>query len=171
MCSAEKSVAETSERLRKTGAKFLHVPCDASDKAQVDVAFSTIKRELGIVNVLVFNSGGGFNQGPILDLTKDNFVQPFTDHVLGALFVSQAVLPDMSKRNGFDYIIFCHFFFSPVAAKEGCILYTSATSAVRANAKNAPFSVAKHGMYGDSQVKKKLIDWFYLQESFGEFDC
>ncbi len=124
----EKSVEPTVEKLKATGAKYLHVACDASNKEQVDKAFSAIRKELGAVNVLVFNSGGGFLQKPILEVSGENLTSAFSDQVLAALYTSQACLPDM------------------ISAKEGTILFTSATSAVRANAKNAPFSIAKHGL-------------------------
>jgi NAD(P)-dependent dehydrogenase (short-subunit alcohol dehydrogenase family) len=78
--------------------------CDVSEAAAVKTTFAAIRAELGDVDVLVFNAGGG-TWGSVEDITPETFEDAWRVNALGALLVSQEVIPAM-KRAGAGALIF-----------------------------------------------------------------
>jgi NAD(P)-dependent dehydrogenase (short-subunit alcohol dehydrogenase family) len=98
--------------------------CDVADAASVEHAFAAIRRELGDVDVLVYNAGSGV-WGSIEDVTAADFEASWRTNTLGALLVSKQVIPAMKK------------------AKYGSIVFVGATASRRGNVKTAAFAPAK----------------------------
>jgi NAD(P)-dependent dehydrogenase (short-subunit alcohol dehydrogenase family) len=127
----------TSE-LRRKGNKALAIPTDISEADQVAAAFRSINEKLGPVDLLVNNASasGPFGQ-PFVEVTPESFSRGWRVGVLGSFLCSQAVVPDMLKKDA------------------GCILFTGATSSVRGAA--ITFSSAKFGMRGLAQALAKEL--------------
>jgi NAD(P)-dependent dehydrogenase (short-subunit alcohol dehydrogenase family) len=121
-----------ADELRRKGAKALALPTDISQADQVAAAFRSIREQLGPVDLLINNASasGPFGQ-PFIEITADSFTQGWRVGVLGAFLCSQAVVPDMLKK------------------ESGCILFTGATSSVRGAA--ITFSSAKFALRGLAQ--------------------
>ena len=121
-----------SGELRRDGTDTLAIPVDVSKAEQVNAAFSRIRERIGPVDLLVNNASasGPFGQ-PFVEITPESFTRGWQVGVLGSFLCSQAVVPDMLKKNA------------------GCLLFTGATSSVRGGA--LTFSSAKFALRGIAQ--------------------
>jgi NAD(P)-dependent dehydrogenase (short-subunit alcohol dehydrogenase family) len=98
--------------------------CDASDKASVEATFAAIARDLGEVDVLVYNAGSGA-WGSVEEITPEQFETSWRINTLGALLTSQQVIASMKRRGA------------------GSIVFIGATASRRGGAKTAAFAPAK----------------------------
>jgi NAD(P)-dependent dehydrogenase (short-subunit alcohol dehydrogenase family) len=125
----------------------------------VDASFAKIKEDLGNVNVLVYNAGGGgFGIKP-LDINPDAFRKSFETSCLGALLCSQAVLPDMLAASGGR------------SDKKGMLLFSSATSAFRGGANTAQFACGKFALRALSQSLAKAYASEGIHACHVRLDC
>lgn len=78
----------------------LAVQCDVSDSEQVSKMFSTIKNQLGGVDVLV-NNAGVSSQKMLTDITVEEWKKTMSVNLDGAFYCSKEALPYMiSKKQG-----------------------------------------------------------------------
>jgi NAD(P)-dependent dehydrogenase (short-subunit alcohol dehydrogenase family) len=98
--------------------------CDVADEVSITKTFSVIRSEMGEVDTLIFNPGAGVWKS-VEEITADEFEQSWRVNALGALLVSQQIIPNMK------------------ANKRGNIIFIGATASRRGGAKTAAFSPAK----------------------------
>ena len=98
--------------------------CDVSDSMSVESAFSTVREELGPVEVLVFNAGSG-PWGNIEELSAVDFERSWRVNTLGAFLTSKQVIPQMK------------------AAGRGNIVFVGATASLRGKPLTSAFAPAK----------------------------
>ena len=98
--------------------------CDVTDAGSVERAFEAIGRDLGEVDVVVYNAGSG-TWGTVEDISAADLEASWRVNTLGALLVSQRVIPAM-KRAG-----------------AGSIVFVGATASRRGAARTAAFAPAK----------------------------
>ncbi len=98
--------------------------CDVSDAASVATAFDAIAREMGDVEVLVYNAGSG-TWGSVEDVTPEAFEASWRVNALGSLLACQKAIPAMKK------------------AGRGSIVFIGATASRRGNVRTAAFAPAK----------------------------
>jgi NAD(P)-dependent dehydrogenase (short-subunit alcohol dehydrogenase family) len=98
--------------------------CDVSEPASVERAFAAIARELGPVEVLVYNAGSG-SWGTIEEASAKDFEHAWRVNTLGAFVASQQVIPAMKQ------------------AGQGSIVFIGATASRRGNVKTTVFAPAK----------------------------
>ncbi len=98
--------------------------CDATDAASVERTFAAIRKDLGEVDVLVYNAGVGV-WGNVEDITAEDFEASWRTNVLGALLTSKQVIPAM-KQN-----------------QRGSIVFIGATASRRGGPRAAAFAPAK----------------------------
>ena len=98
--------------------------CDVGDAASVEQAFASIRRDLGEVDVLVYNAGSG-TWGTVEEVSAADFETSWRVNTLGAFLASKQVIPAMK------------------AAKHGSIVFIGATASRRGNVKTAAFAPAK----------------------------
>ena len=108
---------------------------DLRVEEQVISSFSSIRNQLGPVQVLVYNAGARrVNGRAILDTTTEEF-EGFTKiNLFGAFWSSKCVLPDM------------------LAAERGTIIFTGATGSLRGMPGLSSFSPGKFGLRSLAQV-------------------
>lgn len=108
---------------------------DLRDESSVIASFHAIRKDLGPVNVLVYNAGARrVNGRSILDTTSEEF-EGFTKiNLFGAFWSTKCVLPDM------------------LAAEKGTILFTGATGALRGSPGLSSFSPGKFGLRSLCQI-------------------
>ncbi len=158
----EASFSPTRQQLAKMGARFAFFQTDASNEDMVRQSFQQVRKDLGAVNVLVYNCGGGGFGQTIMDINPKNFVKSFEVSCLGALLCTQAVLPGMLQSDGSD---------SGKAKKKGTIIYSSATSAFRGGAKTAQFACGKHALRALSQSVAKEYGKQGIHSAHVRLDC
>jgi NAD(P)-dependent dehydrogenase (short-subunit alcohol dehydrogenase family) len=98
--------------------------CDVTDASSVASAFDSIRRDLGEVEVLVYNAGSGV-WGSIEEVTAADFEGSWRVNALGGFLAVKQVIPPM-KRAG-----------------RGSIVFVGATASRKAGARSAAFSAAK----------------------------
>ena len=113
-------------------------PCDASDPASIVEAFAHITDELGEVEVLVYNAGGG-SWMTVEEISPEEFERGWRVNALGGLVASQQVIPAM-KQKGSGYIIF-----------------VGATASLRGVPKTAGFASAKAAQRALAQSMAKHL--------------
>lgn len=98
--------------------------CDLADPENVTAAFSDIRSQLGVPEVVIYNAGSGMF-GPPLETPPKDFEIAWRINALGLLAVAQAVAPAMIDNGG------------------GSLLVTGATASLRGGANFGAFSSAK----------------------------
>jgi len=98
--------------------------CDVGDAASVARTFEAVRRDLGDVEVLVYNAGSGV-WGTIEEASAADFETAWRVNALGGFLAAREVIPAM-KRAG-----------------RGNIVFVGATASRKAGAKSASFSSAK----------------------------
>jgi NAD(P)-dependent dehydrogenase (short-subunit alcohol dehydrogenase family) len=115
---------ELSARLASTLPDARAYPCEVTDAASIARAFDAIRRDLGEVEVLVYNAGSGV-WGSIEEATASDFESAWRVNALGGFLASKEVIPPMKS------------------AGRGSIVFVGATASRKAGAKSAAFSSAK----------------------------
>jgi len=136
------SFAPTEAKLKEMGAEYGFYATDATDTASVASSFAQARAELGMINVLIYNCGGGGFGKTVLEIDPDEFVQSFQASALGALLCAQQVLPGMLASEGRG---------PHRVKKKGTLIFSSATSAFRGGATTAQFACGKHALRALSQ--------------------
>jgi NAD(P)-dependent dehydrogenase (short-subunit alcohol dehydrogenase family) len=121
-----------SEDIRPAGGQVLAVPADASDRAQLEGAFASIRERLGSPEVLLYNAGSG-TWGTVTDITPEQYEESWRVNAYGAFVSAKAVVPDMIARG------------------RGALLFTGATAGVKAGARSVAFGPAKFALRGLAQ--------------------
>ena len=83
--------------LRQLGGEVLAIPCDVTNREQVDSAIKQVRAQLGRVSVLI-NNAGWIGVGPMETLTLDDYRHSLDLHFWASLYTTLAVLPDMRSR-------------------------------------------------------------------------
>jgi NAD(P)-dependent dehydrogenase (short-subunit alcohol dehydrogenase family) len=112
--------------------------CDASEPASVETAFAELQSDMGPVDVLIYNAGGGSWQ-TIEEISAEEFERGWRVNALGALVASQQVIPGMQK-NG-----------------HGNIIFVGATASLRGRPKTTGFAAAKAAQRSLAQSMAKHL--------------
>jgi 2-hydroxycyclohexanecarboxyl-CoA dehydrogenase len=120
---AEVAAAE----LRAGGATAIGVEVDVADRAAVDAAFTTVRAELGPVEILV-TSAGIESFTSVLDITPERWDQLIAINLTGTFTCAQAAIADM------------------LPAKWGRIVTISSQSAQSGAPKMAHYAASKGGV-------------------------
>ncbi|UCH47613.1 MAG: SDR family NAD(P)-dependent oxidoreductase [Betaproteobacteria bacterium] len=112
--------------------------CDASDSASVNAALAQVEKQLGEVDVLIYNAGGGSWQ-TVEEISPEDFEQGWRVNALGALVASQRVIPAMKKKG------------------SGNIIFVGATASLRGRPKTTGFASAKAAQRSLAQSMAKHL--------------
>jgi len=98
--------------------------CDVTNPVSISDTFTSIRAEMGEVDILIFNPGAGIWK-TVEEISPEEFEQSWRVNALGGLLVSKQVIPFM-KQN-----------------KRGNIIFIGATASRRGGARTAAFAPAK----------------------------
>jgi NADP-dependent 3-hydroxy acid dehydrogenase YdfG len=130
--SAE-TIENTAGQIRTGGGIALPIQSDATVAKQIEETHVRISRELGPIEILIYN-GGRRPIGRLLETTADVFEETWRLHTLGAFLWAREVVPEMLARG------------------IGSILITGATAGIRPWPNSAAFASAKFAVRGLAQV-------------------
>ncbi len=121
-----------AEAIRAKGGVAVPLQSDATIEEQVSATYEKIRRELGPIEILIYN-GGRRPMGRLMETTPEVFEQTWRLHTFGAFLWARQVVPEMLSRGG-------------------AILITGATAGVRPWPNSAAFAPAKFAVRGLAQV-------------------
>ena len=108
-----------------TEAKHYHA--DTTDAASVAQAAAAIRKEMGAIDVLVYNAGA-FQMASVLDLSVEDFERCWRANCEGGFLWAREMGRGMVER------------------KSGTIIFTGATASMRGSANFAALAVGKFGL-------------------------
>jgi short-subunit dehydrogenase len=89
---------ELVAEIEAAGGQALAVPCDVTDQQAVQAAVASIAQELGPVERLVANAGGG-EPTDSLNFSATHVADTLALNLMGVVYCIESVLPDMLRRN------------------------------------------------------------------------
>lgn len=132
MARSRDFIDQLGAELKADGAHTVAVTADMGIVDQVNSAFATVRKEVGAVDVLLYNAGSAA-WGNVTEISAEQFEEAWRVNALGAFASAKAVVPDM------------------IARASGTILFTGATAGVKAGPRSAAFGPAKFAMRGLAQ--------------------
>ena len=126
-------ISRTTTEIRAEGGIALPIQSDATVEAQIAATYEQVTRELGPIEVLIYN-GGRRPMGRLMETTPEVFESAWRLHTFGAFLWSRQVVPAMLSRG------------------SGTILITGATAGIRPWPTSAGFAPAKFAVRGLAQV-------------------
>jgi NAD(P)-dependent dehydrogenase (short-subunit alcohol dehydrogenase family) len=126
-------IGRVADEIKSSGGVALPIQSDATVESQIASAHEQINRELGPVEILIFN-GGRRPMGRLMETTPEVFEQTWRLHTFGAFLWARQEVPQMLARG------------------SGTILITGATAGVRPWPNSAAFAPAKFAVRGLAQV-------------------
>jgi NAD(P)-dependent dehydrogenase (short-subunit alcohol dehydrogenase family) len=110
---------------------------DITDQDQVKQTFARVRHDLGPVNLLICNAGGGAKRGSFLDITAQDFLKNLHGQVFGPFLCAKEAIPDMLAHGG------------------GTVAYIGATSSVKGYAKSSAFATGKFALRALAQCNAR----------------
>lgn len=100
ICARDKSqLSRAQARLRKHG-EIIALPCDVTDRSQVQTLVDDVRSQLGAIDILV-NNAGIISVGPLETATIGDFERAMNTMFWGVVHPTLAVLDEMrSRRSG-----------------------------------------------------------------------
>jgi len=126
-------IQTVANEIKAEGGDAIPIQSDATIESEVASAADRIRRELGPIEILIYN-GGRRPMGRLLETTPEVFEQTWRLHTYGAFLWARQVAPEMLAR------------------KSGAILITGATAGIRPRATSAAFGPAKFAVRGLAHV-------------------
>ena len=130
---AGRRVAELNETAGMgVAGRFLVVPTDVTDFAQVSALFDRVMAEFGRVDVLFNNAGMGAPPVPMDELTVEQWTRVVNVNLNGAFYCAQAAMRVMKRQN----------------PQGGRIINNGSISAAVPRPNSAPYTATKHAITG-----------------------
>jgi NAD(P)-dependent dehydrogenase (short-subunit alcohol dehydrogenase family) len=85
------------DELAARGDWVMAIPCDVTDREQVQTMVDSVLERWGRIDVLI-NNAGTISVGPVETMTVEDYDSAMKTHFWGPLFAIQAVLPQMRER-------------------------------------------------------------------------
>src|SRR5579884_103976 len=98
ICARNAEQLETARAdLQSRGADALAIPCDVTDRAQVDSLIRRVTDHFGRIDILV-NNAGAIRVGPIESMQLEDFEQAMDVMFWAGVYTTLAALPQMRER-------------------------------------------------------------------------
>lgn len=98
LCAREQvELARARDELTANGGEVLAIPCDVTDREQVEAMVAQVHERMGPVDVLV-NNAGIIEVGPMEAMNEEDFARSMDLHFWAPLYTTLAVLPEMKQR-------------------------------------------------------------------------
>lgn len=93
----EAELQKALDDLTGRGAQAFAVPCDVTDREQVNRMIASVTEHFGRIDVLI-NNAGVIQVGPMEVMTLEDYEEAMKIHFWGPLYTTLAVLPQMKER-------------------------------------------------------------------------
>lgn len=128
----QNDLQQVAAEVEKLGVKAFIAIADVGDLEQVNAAVETIKTGLGFIDILI-NNAGTASFGGFMELDPVRWEEIIRINLLGAYYVTRAVLPTMIDK------------------KVGDIVNIASTAGQRGAAVTSAYSASKFGLIGMSE--------------------
>lgn len=125
----EETLQTVAKEIEAEGVKTSFAIADVSSNEEVTTAVAKLKEDLGEVDILI-NNAGIAKMGGFMDLEVTEWEKIIQVNLLGAYYVTRAVLPDMIER------------------KSGDIINISSTAGQKGAPVTSAYSASKFGLMG-----------------------
>ncbi|MBF0707046.1 MULTISPECIES: 3-ketoacyl-ACP reductase [Bacillales] len=125
----EETLQNVAKEIEAEGVKTSFAIADVSSNEEVTTAVAKLKEDLGEVDILI-NNAGIAKMGGFMDLEVTEWEKIIQVNLLGAYYVTRAVLPDMIER------------------KSGDIINISSTAGQKGAPVTSAYSASKFGLMG-----------------------
>ncbi|MCP2045771.1 3-ketoacyl-ACP reductase [Pontibacter sp. HSC-36F09] len=132
LARTKSQLEEVANELKAHGVKAAVAPADVTDINSVNEAVKKIGAELGPIDILINNAGIG-KFGKFLELEPTEWENIIRVNLMGAYYVTRAVLPEMIER------------------QTGDIINISSTAGQRGAAVTSAYSASKFALIGLSE--------------------
>jgi NAD(P)-dependent dehydrogenase (short-subunit alcohol dehydrogenase family) len=126
---SEAKLKAASEEIGRDGGQVLALPCDVTEKKQVDNLAASIRARWGAVQILI-NNAGVARAASVLETTESMWEEILRTNLTGAFYCCQAFLPGM------------------IEAKWGRIINIGSTTSKVGYSHVAAYVSSKHGLLG-----------------------
>jgi 7-alpha-hydroxysteroid dehydrogenase len=92
-------IEETAALARGHGVRAIAVPCDVTQREQLENVVEQARKEFGRIDVLV-NNAGGYPPRPALRTSEKSFNEAFQFNVTTAFLMTRFVVPHMLEAGG-----------------------------------------------------------------------
>ena len=127
---AARNTAKLSALCEETGAKAF--TCDATDADDVAKLFVDVEKQIGKLDVVVYNASLRA-RGAFIELKPEDVAQSIAVSAFGGFLIAQQALQRMLPH------------------KHGAILFTGASASIKGFAQSAPFAMGKFALRGMAQ--------------------
>ena len=137
-------VEATAANLRKAGSHAAFTIFDIADPAQVRKGVEKIKKEIGVINILVNNAGIVNNIAPLAKMTHEAWSREIAVNLTGAFNMIQAVIGSMIDKKWGRIIN-----FSSIGATGGLhnqAAYAASKAGLLGLTKTVALEYARHGI-------------------------
>ncbi len=135
----EETLSATKAEILKITANVLSIVCDIRDEKAVNNAFLQAKEKFGKVDILINNAAVWRQQLPFTELTAEDWRTFFDINVMGTVYCTKAVLPEMLER------------------KYGRIINISSVAGVYGNANMSHYSASKGAINSMTKALAKEV--------------
>lgn len=118
-------------------SKVRFFPGDATRPETLESAIAAIGRDMGEIDLLVYNVRGAFTACDPLDMSYAALEETYRAEVIGAFAAAKSVLPGMIERS------------------RGSLFFSSATAAFRGSSTHPLYAIGKFGLRALSQSLSK----------------
>lgn len=126
---------------------------DATQPESVEHAIAQIEREMGDIDVLIYNVRDSFNRCDPLDMSYEELERVFRLEVVSAYAAARAAIPGMRSRG------------------RGNVLFSSATAALRGSETHPLYSIGKFALRALSQSLAKAYAKDGVHVAHVRLDC
>ena len=141
VCIARREAAKSQglvDELKAEGLTIHAFSVDARQEAEVQALFATVEKDIGPIEVCLFNAGSNVNK-PLLDTTEKLFFKAWELACYAGFLVGREAAKYMLARG------------------HGTMLFTGATASVRGGVGFAAFSSAKFGLRAVAQAMAREL--------------
>jgi len=96
---------EVAEVIRADGGEVMVVPCNISDRAQLENLVEETEKAWGKVDILVCNAAANPYYGPLAKIPDESYAKTMGNNVQSNLWLCQMTMPKMAERGDGSVII------------------------------------------------------------------
>jgi NAD(P)-dependent dehydrogenase (short-subunit alcohol dehydrogenase family) len=130
---------QVAEDIRDTGGEAVAIPCNVSDRGQLQALVDATLKQWGRIDTLVCNAAVNPHFGSSLDISEEAYDKIMSTNVKNVLWLCRAVIPRMAER------------------KDGAVIIVSSIAGFKGSRRLGTYAISKAA---DMQMTRNLaMEW------------